>query len=127
MLRTASAPPPMGSLRESVLLMALMMQETVEHAKFRASAQLTLDGEKGMEAFEEYMKVAFPYLETQKKRDRQAHIALMNEEIRRGAIAVTPMAVPKMKSRLRTRVDGRRKVPRSGQDRLYDKLGRFNQ
>lgn len=114
----------MGSLRESVLTLLVMKLETVEHARFRALAQITLNKDKGVEAFEEYMKIAFPYLESVKKHERLKHIEVLKREVERGPIAVHPQQQPQLRSRLaaaRTRV--RPKTPAEEQQ-LYRKLGR---
>jgi hypothetical protein len=97
-----------------------MQLESIEHARFRALSQLIIDQEKGVEAFEEYMKLAFPYLEATKRRDRKKFIQIMQEEIQRGPMVVTPMQQPKMRSRLKQRV-----VYKGGKakEELYDKLG----
>lgn len=81
-----------------------MKQESIEHAKFRALAQIIIDKEKGIESFQEYMKLAFPYLEASKKRDRESFIKKLSDEVRRGAIAVKALPVPKFQSKLRTKI-----------------------
>jgi hypothetical protein len=100
-----------------------MMEGTIEHAKFRALAQLQVDPKEGVTAFEEYMKVAFPYLETQKRRDRQQYIDILNREISKGLIAVSPVAQPRIRSRMRARQN----ITRTAAEELslYNKLGRF--
>jgi hypothetical protein len=100
-----------------------MRLESIEHAKFRALAQIEIDKEKGVEAFEEYMKIAFPYLEAAKKRDRKQYLELLQKEIKQGALVVKPLGTGKAKSRLRTRVV-ERAHPRTKQelDRLYKKM-----
>lgn len=125
MLRTLRAPPQPGSVRESVLLMALMMEENIEHAKFRAAQQLQLDKDKGVEAFEEYMKIAFPYLDTVKRRDRAKFIEILQQELSRGPLRVSALAQPKLRSRLKQQqIRNRRTVPmtRGEEARLYSKL-----
>lgn len=124
MLRTLNAPPKPGSIRESVLLQALMMQENIDHAKFRALAQVVIDQTQGIEAFEEYMKLAFPYLETVKKRDKEEVLRVMLEEIKKGPLQATSQEGPKV---LQSRVT-RAKVARSSdRDRsLYERMGKFN-
>lgn len=125
MLKTLSAPPRPGSLRESALLQALMMQENIEHAKFRAMAQIVIDQKQGIEAFEEYMKMAFPYLETVKRRDKEEVLRVMMEEIKKGPLQATSQEGPRV---LKSRVT-RAKVSRTdARDRnLYGRMGRFNQ
>lgn len=125
MLRTLRAPPEFGSLRESVLTLLQMKLETIEHARFRALSQIVIDKEKGVEAFEEYMKLAFPYLEAAKKQDRKAILERLQKEVYKGPIVVTPMEMPKMKSRVST-ARAARTSPQSPSEekRLYKKIGR---
>lgn len=105
--------------------MALMMEENIEHAKFRAAQQLQLDKDKGVEAFEEYMKIAFPYLDTVKRRDRAKFIEILQQELSRGPLRVSALAQPKLRSRLKQQqIRNRRTVPmtRGEEARLYSKL-----
>lgn len=99
-------------------MLLAMKLETIEHARLRALAQIVIDKDKGVEAFEEYMKIAFPYLEATKRRDREEHIAILNREVQKGVLAVTPMATPEMKSRV-----GAIKARRQNQTRPLDEKG----
>lgn len=101
-----------------------MRLEAIEHARFRALAQIYLDKDKGVEAFEEYMKVAFPYLEATKKKDREVALKELNQWIGKGAFKVTPIAMPKMRSKLKARlVERSRPQTKEEADKLYKKLG----
>lgn len=104
-----------------------MRLEEIEHARFRALSQLIVDQEKGVEAFEEYMKVAFPYLDAVKKKDRQHHINILKEWTKRGPLKITPLTQPKMKSRMKQRVvsekDRRNAATKAGS--LSKRLGRI--
>lgn len=125
MLQTLRAPPERGSLRESVLILLLAKQETIEHARFRALAQLIVDKEKGVTAFEEYMKIAFPYLEATKKQERAPFLKLLQQEVGRGALAVRSVAQPKLSSRI-VKAKSSRARPQNAEEerRLYKKIGR---
>ncbi len=103
--------------------MLLMRLESIEHAKFRALAQIEIDPKAGIEAFDEYMKMAFPYLDGMKRQERKGLLETLKREVARGAVVVTPIAMPKMKSRLKTRLT-RREKPRSKKevDSLYEKM-----
>ena len=102
--------------------MLLMMKlETIEHARFRALAQIIIDQEKGVRAFEEYMKLAFPYLEAVKTRDKDKLLEVLRREVRRGPLMITPMKQPMVHSRLKKRTDIRRRS-RKEKDRLYKQL-----
>jgi hypothetical protein len=120
LLRTLRAPPRRGSLQEWVLILTLYRLEDIEHARFRALAQVTIDKDKGIEAFEDYMKVAFPSLESRKKEQAtEAHSAL-KQWVGTGPIKVTPLQMPKARSRLKERIVARMA---SREDReLYSKV-----
>jgi len=124
LLKTLRAPPPPGSLQESALILLLMKLESVEHARFRALAQIQLDPESGIKAFEEYMKIAFPYLEASKQRDKTDHMKLLASEVARGPLTVTAVAETTGRSKLKTRM-AKRTAPQSKQEaeKLYQKLG----
>lgn len=104
MLRTLQAPPPTGSLQEWVLISLIDKTEAIDLAKFRALAQLIVDKDKGIEAFEEYMKVAFPGFENRK----QAENADMRKQLKdwtdSGAINVVPLQEPTARSRMKTKM-----------------------
>lgn len=100
-----------------------MRLESIEHAKFRALAQLEIDPKAGVEAFEDYMKIAFPYLDAVKRRDRGKFLEILKKEVARGAIKVTPVMPTQMKSRLKSRLM-RRTKPRTQKEveSLYEKM-----
>ena len=103
--------------------MLLMRLEDIEHAKFRAQAQIHMDAEKGVEAFEEYMKIAFPYLESVKKRERSDHIKALESWTSQGPLVITPMLSPSMQSRMKHKIIARdRKHDPERANRLYDKI-----
>lgn len=122
MLKTLRAPPKHGSLQESVLTLLHMKLETIEHARFRALSQIIIDKEKGVETFEEYMKLAFPYLEAAKLQGKEERAAILKRIIEKGPFAVR--AIPGLKSR----VGAKRTAPVGGGTTdtrgLYKKLGR---
>lgn len=129
MLATLREPPPKGSLRESVLLMYVLKRDQVEHGRLRALATAIINKEKAGEAFDDYMKQAFPWLESQKSRDHQRNITLLKEEIKRnaGGFGIKPLweAKNKIRSRLKTRVvEGGIPRPKKEMDALYKKLGK---
>lgn len=80
--------------------------ETIEHARFRALAQIMLvsgadDQGAGTEAFEDYMKYAFPNLESKKVNKQKMMMEALKEWTGLGPLNVTPMAMPTMKGRSR--------------------------
>lgn len=105
--------------------MLLMMKlETIEHARFRALAQIVIDKEKGVEAFEEYMKIAFPYLEATTRRDRDKYIAMLNQEVRKGPLVVHAVQESRAKSRMKQKVVTAKKNRDPQQmNKLYSKMG----
>jgi hypothetical protein len=124
LLQTLRAPPKVGSLLESVLVLMLMKQENIEHARFRALAQILINKESGVEAFEEYMKVAFPYLEATKRKQSEAVAHMIDQEIKRGPIVVRPQQTTVVKSKMRNTISNREKgQTRDQADALYKKMG----
>lgn len=125
MLQTLQAPPKKGTLRESALTLLLMRLESIEHARFRALAQIVIDKDKGVEAFEEYMKVAFPYLEGVKRREKNGFIEILKREAGRGPMRVTEVhQTPQHSSRIKRRVTQRNdKIDPKKNDTLYGKIG----
>lgn len=125
LFETLREPPPVGSLREFVLTLYVLQRDRIEHARFRALAQTLVDKEKGIEAFDEYRNTHFPWLEAAKRRDKEEHVRVLMNEIKRGVIGIKPLMDKPMKSRLR----GARPAPpatpgssRRGEE-LYRKLG----
>jgi len=103
--------------------MLLAHLETIEHARFRALAQLIVDSKKGIEAFEEYMKIAFPYLEASKKRDRDKYIDILKNEVFKGPMRVRSMRAPMAQSRMKKKVVAVNKRAQEQMDGLYKKMG----
>lgn len=126
LMSTLREPPKFGSVRETVLIMFTLMQERGNHARLRALVQSIVDKEKGVEAFEDYMKVAFPWIETAKGRERLDHMKKLMNEVKRGPLAVAPMAMPRVSSRLRTRIEKTAAPPPNpvAASRLLEKIER---
>jgi len=101
-----------------------MKLETIEHARFRAISQIIIDKDKGVTAFEEYMKLAFPYLEATKNKDRQDNIARLKEWVDRGPFAVKPLQVPNLKSRIAAAKNRMAPPKQANEGQLYKKMGR---
>lgn len=107
-----------------MLTLLLVKQETVEHAKFRALSQIIIDKNKGIEAFEEYMKVAFPYLEAIKKRERVEPMKQLKEWVSRGPMSIRVLSQPKLSSRVVTAKSRTQPQTAAEEKRLYKKIGR---
>lgn len=106
------------------MILLLVQLETIEHARFRALSQIVIDKEKGVEAFEEYMKLAFPYLSSMKRRDKDEALAKLNEAVRQGPLVVTPSGSKPAKSRLKQKVEAAKQLRSDKQQLdLYKKLG----
>jgi len=122
------APPESGSLQEWVLILTLDREEDVEHARFRALAQLILSigaekQDSAITAFEDYMKRAFPSLETKKQRTKDKMFQALKDWVGGGPLRVTPMAMPsKVKSRMVQRITG---IDRGRPSQIYSRLGRM--
>lgn len=101
-----------------------MKLETIEHARFRALAQITIDKEKGVEAFEEYMKIAFPYLEATKKKERKDHIEILKREVAKGPLSIRALTTPKLRSRISEAKSRSKPQSHDEEKRLYRKIGR---
>lgn len=116
----------MGSAREVLLLLLWLQKEQMEHAQTFALIQTLVNKEKASEAFESYKKIRFPWIESSNEKQKKDHLSRMMQEIKHGALAVTPMAQPKrVNSRLRRVVD-KSPVPeatRITQKNIYDKMG----
>ena len=85
--------------------------------------QTQLDSEKGVEAFEEYMKAAFPYLEATKRREQDDIIEQLNKEAKQGPMSIKPLGQPTFKSKLKKRVKDNQAKASAGSNALYEKLG----
>lgn len=91
LLRTLQAPPPQGSLQEWALIFLLDRLEDIEHARFRALAQIIVDKEEGAKAFEDYMNIAFPSLAQRKKKREEQMKKLLTAWTSIGGLKVTPL------------------------------------
>jgi hypothetical protein len=76
--------------------------EDVEHARFRASAQIMFDKEHGGEAFEEYLEVAFPGRTARRRAGEKDAQKLLAEEVGKvgKGFKVTALPEPTLRSKL---------------------------
>lgn len=125
-LNTLQAPPPPGSLQEWVCLLVMDRLENIEHARFRALAQLLIESgsethEQGLEAFEDYMNIAFPGTANKKKKEKDKILDQLKWWINRGPMTATPMPEfeKKGKSRMVHRVA---QVDTGERSQLYSRL-----
>lgn len=118
LLRTLQAPPPRGSLQEWALIFLLDRLEDIEHARFRALAQLLIDKKEGAKAFEDYISVAFPSQAIRNKKKNDDIKVALQDWVKKGPMKVTPL-IPLGKSKLKGRVT---KVVQGRQNDIYKKL-----
>lgn len=106
-------------------MLLLMKMESIEHARFRALAQIFVDKDKAVEVFEEYMKIAFPYLEATKRRGKEEAFKALESWVKQGPLGVTPIPMPKIRSKLKERIVSRDNRTRSRKEvnELYKKMG----
>lgn len=124
---TLREPPRPGSLRESLLILYVLKKEQIEHARLRTLAQALVDKEKAVEVFQEYQKTAFPWIATQKRRDKEEHVRLLLEEVKRGVLGIRPLW-EQPRSKLKERVKAAAVPPPSKaseqrQNDIYKKIG----
>ncbi len=109
-------------------MLYVLKKEQIEHARLRALAQAIVSKEKGKEVFDDYMKVAFPWLETQKRRDKDDHIRVLKEEVKKGGLRIVPLWEERMHSRLKHRIVEREKTApvrsRKELNEFYAKIGK---
>jgi hypothetical protein len=83
------------------VILTLDRLEDIEHAKFRAMAQIQIDKKAGIEAFEDYMKIAFPSLAARRKARDQELIKVLQMSAAGGPLQVTPLEERKIDSRVK--------------------------
>lgn len=123
LLATLREPPEPGSLRESVLLLLIIQKDRIEHAATKLLTQSQVNAEAAPKAFEEYVKIRYPYLETAKKREKEATVNTLLSEIRKGPLVISPMGTPAMRSRMQSKVQDRQEDSATN-SRLMHKIGR---
>lgn len=113
-------------------MLYVLKKEGIEHARLRALAQAIIAKDKGKEVFDDYMKVAFPWLDKQKGQEKSGHIQVLMDEVKRGKLGIRPLwenTNSKLKSRLKHKVI-EREVPetkpksRGEMNALYAQLGK---
>lgn len=127
LLRTLQAPPKPGSLQEWICLLVMDRLEDVEHARFRALAQMVLEigaeeRDQGVEAFDQYLSKAFPGRENKERKKKEQVMDMLKWWVNSGPLNVKPMPgfVKEGKSRMVRRIQNIEKGDRS---KLYSGLG----
>lgn len=116
----------MGSPREVLLLLLWLQKEQMEHAQTFALIQTMVDREKAGEAFESYKKIRFPWIESSKEKQKIDHIKKLMQEVKHGALNVTPMQQSrKVNSKLKRIVASRAPSEeiKKEQAKIYSKMG----
>lgn len=103
MLKTLTRPPEPNSFRGWVLIFYQQKLEEIDQAKTRAIIQAAINEEAASDAFELYLKIAYPGLEDLRKKEKDKIKTLMEEEMSKKLI-VTPDQVPTFKSQLRKKL-----------------------
>ena len=112
-------------------MLYVLKKEQVEHSRLRALAQAIVAKDKAKEVFDDYMKVAFPWLETQKKRDNEDHVRILMHEVKKGALGIKPLwQETRMRSRMKMKVverEEKKPAARTPEEQraLYAKLGKI--
>jgi hypothetical protein len=81
----------------------VLRREQIEHARTRVLAQILVDKDKGIEAFEPYRKVAFPWADRQAMATDRRMVERLLAEVKAGALSVQPLEGAPMRSRLKNR------------------------
>jgi hypothetical protein len=118
--------PEKGSLRESILIHLWLQREQMENAQTFALLQTLIDKDKGIQAYEEYKKVRFPWIETSREADKMKQLARLEQEIRKGALSITPMRDERtqVRSRLKAKVIAVDEKKRAQLDKVYRQMGK---
>lgn len=101
----------------------MLIQGEIEHARLTVQAQIAVNAEAGIKAYEDYLKIAFPYIKTSQQREYSDIRKLIEREMQmyKNGIPLTPIAKPaKARSQMRERLD---KVAMERTNKLFKKIG----
>jgi len=85
-------------------MLLLVKKDEIEHAATRVLTQIQIDADAGVKAYDEYVKLRYPYLESAQKRDKEKVIDQLYKEVRQGAMSVAPSKMEQVKSRMKSKV-----------------------
>lgn len=107
-------------------MLFVLKKEEVEYNKALALAQVQLDKEKGVERFNAFREILFPWIETAKRRDADMHKKILADAVKGGALTVRALSQPKIRSRMVQHVESKasRRASLQKQDSLYKHLGK---
>ena len=120
----------MGSLREALLISLWLQKEQMEFEQTFAIIQTMLSKDKAKDAFDAYKKSRFPWIESSKQKQQAEDIKRLMDEVKRGALMISPQASPRLRSRLKAKIVQRQPLPVDGtvtkeQKQIYEKIGQM--
>jgi hypothetical protein len=87
--------------------------------------QAQINPGEGPKAYDEYVKIRYPYLETAKKREKEDTVKVLLEEVSKGPLVIRPMGDPAVKSKLHTKIHRTEHADaHATSERLMKKIGR---
>lgn len=105
--------------------MLIIKKDQIEHGATKVLAQAQVNPEAGVKAYEEYVKIRYPYLETVKKREKDDAVSKLLSEVNKGPIRIRPMGDTTQKSRLYKKIEKPTKEEGAAiTSRLMKKIGR---
>lgn len=112
----------MGSLQEFALRELVLIRDEIEHSRLTVLAQIAVNPEAGIKAYQDYLKVAFPYLKTSQQREYSDITKIIEREMKmfKDGIPISVSKKAPARSRLREQVD---KNAVSRTDKLFKKIG----
>lgn len=82
----------------------ILKKEDIETARTRVLVQTMLEKEHSRETWDAFIKIAYPWAETAKKREVGEWAMRLAQEVTKGPLVVTAQRDPSYKSRLKARV-----------------------
>lgn len=110
-------------MQAHILQALFIAREQIDFYRTRALIKALVDKEHLQEAFDDYRNAIFPFYSKMQDVDRQQHIKRLISEVGRGALAVTPLSTPKVKSKLKTKVVQRPDEMAQATRRVARKIG----
>lgn len=85
--------------------------------------QAIVNGKEADKTLSDYRDAQMPYLPKIQKDDRSKHIQKLVEEVGRGAMSISPVMQPRVKSKMKTKVVQRKEELVAQSNRISRKLG----
>ncbi len=80
-------------------MLFFLMEEERKYMGELALAQLQLEKEKGVERFEEYRKMVFPWIKVAQDREKEVYRKALERAVRQGPLRVSRQFPPMVRSR----------------------------